>query len=105
MNRGGEPAKVALGLLKLTVPNRRWWVVIAAVMVLVAGTLIARHVLAPAPTIPGGPPAPAPPKPAGLPGMAPVPDPHNIYADAGANMLSPAVPGDPALVYVAQLHR
>ncbi|MBV8347863.1 MAG: beta-propeller fold lactonase family protein, partial [Mycolicibacterium sp.] len=52
------------------------------------------------PAIPTGPPAPAPPKPAGLPGMPPVPDRHNIYADAGANMLSPAVARDPALVYV-----
>ena len=30
-----------------------------------------------------------------LPGMPPVPDPANIYADAGAGMLSPAVRGVP----------
>ena len=35
-----------------------------------------------------------------LPGMPPVTDPHNIYAAAGANMLSPAVEGARTLVYV-----
>jgi YVTN family beta-propeller protein len=35
-----------------------------------------------------------------LPGMPPVPDPANIYADAGAGMLSPAVRGVPYRIYV-----
>jgi YVTN family beta-propeller protein len=35
-----------------------------------------------------------------LPGMPPVPDPANIYADAGADMLSPAVRGVPYRIYV-----
>lgn len=45
-------------------------------------------------------PAAAPAAPAGLPGMPPVPDPHNVYADAGPDMLSPAVSGARPLVYV-----
>src|ERR1051325_8105646 len=35
-----------------------------------------------------------------LPGMPPVADPANIYADAGADMLSPAVLGVPYRIYV-----
>ena len=35
-----------------------------------------------------------------LPGMPPVPNSANIYADAGANMLSPAVRGVPYRIYV-----
>ena len=35
-----------------------------------------------------------------LPGMPPVASPTNIYADAGANMLSPAVRGVPYRIYV-----
>ena len=35
-----------------------------------------------------------------LPGMPPVANPANIYADAGANMLSPAVRGVPYRIYV-----
>ena len=35
-----------------------------------------------------------------LPGMPPVTDPANIYADAGPNMLSPAVRGVPYRIYV-----
>src|ERR1700678_348595 len=35
-----------------------------------------------------------------LPGMPPVPNPANIYADAGANMLSPAVRAVPYRIYV-----
>src|SRR6202050_671935 len=35
-----------------------------------------------------------------LPGMPPVPNPANIYADAGAHMLSPAVRGVPYRIYV-----
>ncbi len=36
----------------------------------------------------------------GLPGMPPPVDPHNVYAAAGPNMLSPAIAADPAYVYV-----
>lgn len=36
----------------------------------------------------------------GLPGMPPVRDPHNVYADAGANMLSDAAKAAKPLVYV-----
>jgi YVTN family beta-propeller protein len=35
-----------------------------------------------------------------LPGMPPVADPHNIYADAGANMISAVQRNDPAYAYV-----
>jgi hypothetical protein len=35
-----------------------------------------------------------------LPGMPPVTDPADIYADAGADMLSPAVRGVPSRIYV-----
>lgn len=58
-------------------------------------------------TAPAPPPAPVPvPVPAaapvtdGLPGMPPVTDPHNVYADAGANMLSVAAKAAKPLVYV-----
>ncbi len=37
---------------------------------------------------------------AGLPGMPPVTDPHNVYADAGANMVSPVQRNYPAYAYV-----
>src|SRR4051794_2394597 len=36
----------------------------------------------------------------GLPGMPPVPDAGNVYADAGAGMLSPVARAARALVYV-----
>jgi len=65
---------------------------------------------APAPEMPGMtgmptaglPNEPAPPQPAfqALPGMPAVTDPHNVDANAGAGMLSPAVAGDKPLVYV-----
>jgi YVTN family beta-propeller protein len=63
-------------------------------------------------TAPGGPTpsAPGPTEPGGavrdselttpLAGMPAVPNPANIYADAGANMLSPAVRGVPYRIYV-----
>lgn len=52
----------------------------------------------PAPSMPTRPkPSPAA---AGLPGMPPVTDPHNVYALAGANMLTEAVKADRPLVYV-----
>ena len=46
-------------------------------------------------------PAPVPaPVAVALPGMPPVPDAHNVYADAGANMLSDAAKAAKPLVYV-----
>ncbi|GAY09850.1 surface antigen gene [Pseudonocardia sp. N23] len=39
-------------------------------------------------------------QPAAYPGMPPVADPHNVYADAGANMLSDVVKTAKPLVYV-----
>ena len=70
---------------------------------LLAGLLLA----ACTPTTPAPSPAtsPAPPQPpgavsAGLPGMPPVSDPHNIDADAGANMLSATAKAARPLVYV-----
>jgi len=35
-----------------------------------------------------------------LPGMPPVPDPHNIYSEAGANMLGPVAQQSKAYAYV-----
>jgi DNA-binding beta-propeller fold protein YncE len=49
---------------------------------------------------PAPPLAPPPRAPDGLPGMPVVTDPHNVYAAAGANMLSPAVASAKPLVYV-----
>lgn len=40
------------------------------------------------------------PVPTGLRGMPPVTDPHNVYSNAGVNMISAAVKGDKPLVYV-----
>jgi len=54
----------------------------------------------PVPVTDGPVPVPAPPIGEQLPGMPPVSDPHNIYADAGPNMLSPAVATAKPLVYV-----
>jgi YVTN family beta-propeller protein len=51
----------------------------------------------------GAPPtsaAPTTPAVNGLPGMPPVTDPTNVYADAGAGMLSPAAAAAKPLVYV-----
>jgi len=55
-----------------------------------------------APSAPTTAPSSAAPSapPAGLPGMPAPLDPHNVYAAAGPNMLSPAVAKDPAYVYV-----
>ena len=44
--------------------------------------------------------APVCPVPNGLPGMPPVTDAHNVYADAGANMISAAQRRYPAYAYV-----
>jgi len=72
--------------------------------------LIAACSGAPAPDMPGMtgmptaglPNEPTPPQPAfqALPGMPAVTNPHNVDANAGAGMLSPAVAGDKPLVYV-----
>jgi DNA-binding beta-propeller fold protein YncE len=53
------------------------------------------------PPPPAASPAPAPAAAtAGLPGMPPVTNPHNVYADAGPNMLSDAAKAAKPLVYV-----
>ncbi|NKQ52667.1 hypothetical protein HFP15_07210 [Amycolatopsis sp. K13G38] len=70
-----------------------------------AGLLLAGCTSAPAPVTPSPTPA-APSTQAsaaaaeGLPGMPPVPDPHNIDADAGANLLSEAARAARPLIYV-----
>jgi YVTN family beta-propeller protein len=61
-----------------------------AVPVLLLGTLLAACASTPAEPAAG----------AGLPGMPPVHDGHNIYSDAGANMLSSAAQAAKQLVYV-----
>jgi hypothetical protein len=53
----------------------------------------------PAPEAIAGPAQGLPPW-TGLPGMPPVTDPHNVYAEAGAGMLSPAARAAKPLVYV-----
>ncbi|SDG63825.1 DNA-binding beta-propeller fold protein YncE [Pseudonocardia oroxyli] len=70
-----------------------------AAAVLVLATAGCSTAPAPAPTEP--PPA-APPTAAAPTGMPPVTDPHNVYAAAGANMLSDAVRGAKPLVYVPE---
>ena len=53
------------------------------------------------PTVPAArPPAPAPVTVVTVPGMPSVPDPSNLYSEAGANRLSPAVAGALERVYV-----
>lgn len=49
---------------------------------------------------PASPDAAAPPDPAALPGMPPVVDPHNVYSEAGAGMLSDTAARARPLVYV-----
>jgi YVTN family beta-propeller protein len=50
-------------------------------------------------------PTPKPtPRSRALPGMPPVPSAHNLYADAGAGMLSRAVRGQRSLIYVPNLN-
>jgi YVTN family beta-propeller protein len=84
-------------------------VVAAALLVLVAACSAAAPAPAPTPTpaaeVAPAPatvvtPTPAPPTVDGLPGMPPVTDPHNVYADAGAGMLSAAARAAKPLVYV-----
>ncbi|MEN3300827.1 YncE family protein [Pseudonocardia sp.] len=70
---------------------------LALALLLAAGCSTA----APAPAVTA--PAPQAARPVadpGLPGMAPVPDPHNVYAGAGANMLSDVARTAKPLVYV-----
>ncbi|HEX5810535.1 MAG TPA: hypothetical protein VFY38_00395, partial [Pseudonocardia sp.] len=85
----------------------------AAVGLLAAAALIALTIVAacsapaptpvsaaqPAPQAIAGPAQGLPPW-TGLPGMPPVTDPHNVYAEAGAGMLSPAAQAARPLVYV-----
>jgi YVTN family beta-propeller protein len=54
----------------------------------------------PVPVTAGPVPVAAPPIGDQIPGMPPVPDPHNVYADAGPNMLSAAARTATPLVYV-----
>ncbi len=73
--------------------------VLGAVLAVLAGCA------APAPTVtPTAAPTPAPgpavPTFSGLPGMPPVRDAHNVYADAGAGMLSEAAKAARPMVYV-----
>jgi YVTN family beta-propeller protein len=81
--------------------------VAAALLVLVAACSTATPIPAPAPAAEvapapgiGATPSTAPPTGDGLPGMPPVTDPHNVYADAGAGMLSATARAAKPLVYV-----
>src|SRR5438105_2197520 len=61
----------------------------------------------PSPTVTSdAPTAKAQPRPVStaLPGMPAVPNPQNIYADAGAGMISPTVHGQRSLIYVPNLN-
>lgn len=73
-------------------------------LVLAAVLVVATAGCSAAPPAPGAAPGAAPqPSPAAvdiLPGMPPVTDPHNVYAAAGAGMLSDAVKDAKPLVYV-----
>jgi DNA-binding beta-propeller fold protein YncE len=78
---------------------------VCAVLCAVLAALVA--CAAPAPTVtPTAAPTPAPgpgpvvPTLSGLPGMPPVRDAHNVYADAGAGMLSEAAKAARPMVYV-----
>jgi YVTN family beta-propeller protein len=74
------------------------WLVVACTALTAYGTGEA----APAPEPPEPPAAPPVTAPAVdvLPGMPPVSDPHNVYADAGTDMLSDAAKAAKPLVYV-----
>ncbi len=77
----------------MSLPIRR------AALLGVALALLAGCTATPAVTAPAPAAAPAPVADA-LPGMPPVTDPHNVYAAAGANMLSAAAKAAKPLVYV-----
>ncbi|WP_037080142.1 YncE family protein [Pseudonocardia spinosispora] len=79
-----------------------------ALALALGGCATAEHQLPP-PTSAPAPPPPATSTPAGapvdvhsppLPGMPPVSDPHNVYSDAGANMLNDVTKAAKPLVYV-----
>ncbi len=66
------------------------------------GPLSSSVAVLPATSVPAAP-APATAAPAGidvLPGMPPVTDPHNVYSEAGVNMLGPAAKQSKAYAYV-----
>jgi YVTN family beta-propeller protein len=76
-------------------------VLLAALLALVAPAgCMSAPAAAPAPTSTDPAPAAAGPVPDGLQGMPPVTDPHNVYAAAGAGMLSDAARAAKPLVYV-----
>ncbi|NMH99535.1 YncE family protein [Pseudonocardia sp. K10HN5] len=80
---------------------RAWRPVAAALLVALAG--LAGCSADPGPAPPPGPVAPAAAGPGAgspLPGMPPVTNSHNVYADAGAGMLSDAAKAAKPLVYV-----
>ncbi|HVW42191.1 MAG TPA: hypothetical protein VHC18_12655 [Amycolatopsis sp.] len=70
------------------------------VLLLLVGTLLAACTSTPPPAAPPSSSAAAVAPADGLPGMPPVPDPHNIVAAAGANLLAPAAKAARPLVYV-----
>ncbi|WHZ11487.1 MAG: Surface antigen [Burkholderiaceae bacterium] len=74
---------------------------VAVASALVAALLLALGI---APLASAAPPAPGTaPAVVTVPGMPPVVDPHNLYSEAGAGHLSPAVAGDLTRVYVPNL--
>lgn len=78
---------------------------LAAAALITLAILAACSAPAPIPTAQSAPqavvgPTPAPPPGTGLPGMPPVTDPRNVYAAAGAGMLSPVARAAKPLVYV-----
>ena len=83
--------------------------IVVAVALLAAscsGTSTHRASPSPSPAATTEAPSPTPkPQPVStaLPGMPPVTNPHNVYADAGAGMLSAAVRGQRQLIYVPNL--
>ena len=87
----------------MSVRARRWPIALAAVAAALAGcggsTHSASTVVA---SVDKGDPAVGTAPAAGA--IPPPLDPRNVYAAAGAGMLSPAVSGDPALVYVPNSH-
>ncbi|WP_098958305.1 YncE family protein [Pseudonocardia sp. N23] len=82
--------------MPLPVPRARTAVLLLAALVCLAGCTGG------APSSPGGGSGTTAgaAQPAAYPGMPPVADPHNVYADAGANMLSDVVKTAKPLVYV-----
>lgn len=78
---------------------------VCAALVVLAGCAAATSAVVPTPVATPDPTAApqtiaAPPTGAGLPGMPPATDPHNVYADAGAGMLSAVAKTAKPLVYV-----